>query len=97
MYLVTELCWYIVAKIWMLSITNITNEMVNSLQLNKKRDLADNSSEDIKSDKRFKINKLNVLNVDYKNVTKSHQSLYNVPKQVNFPMPQVVDSYSSVN
>jgi len=35
----------------------ITNEMVNSLQLNKKRDLADNSSEDIKSDKRFKINK----------------------------------------
>ena len=81
----------------MLSITNITNEMVNSLQLNKKRDLADNSSEDIKSDKRFKINKLNVLNVDYKNITKSPQSLDNVPKQVNFPMPQVVDSYFSVN
>ena len=74
----------------------MSNDMLNSLKLNKKKDIGAILSEDIKSDKRFKINKLNVLNVDYKNITKSPQSLDNVPKQVNFPMTQVVDSYFSV-
>ena len=43
------------------------NDMLNSLKLNKRRDLDEISSEDVKSDKRFKGNKSNVLNVDIKN------------------------------
>ena len=35
----------------------MTDEMSNSIQLNKKSDFADNSFDDFKSDKRFKGNK----------------------------------------
>ena len=71
----------------------MTNEMLNSLQLNKKRDFADNSSEDDKSEKRCKDNKSNVLNDDYKIIIKSTQSLDN---EVNIHMTQLVDSYSYI-
>ena len=70
--------------------------MLNSLQLKKKRDFADNSSEDVTSDKRFIGSKSNMLNDNCKIIIKSTQSLDNVPKQVNVPMSQLVDSYSSV-
>ena len=70
----------------------MTNEMSNSLQLNKKRDSADNSFEDVKSDKRFKGNKSNVANDDCKDIIKSTQSLDNIPKQVNVFITQLVDS-----
>ena len=56
----------------------ITNEILNSLQLKKKRVLADISSKNVKSDKRIKGNKSNVLNVDCKIIIKSPQSLENV-------------------
>ena len=74
----------------------MTNEILNSLQLNEKRDFADNSSEDVKYDKRFKGNKSNVLNDNCKDIIKSTQYLDNVPKKVNVHMRQLVDSYSSV-
>ena len=48
----------------------MTNEMLNSLKNNQKKDLADISSKDVKSDKRFKGNKSNVLNVDGKIIIK---------------------------
>ena len=47
--------------------------------------------------KRFKGNKSNVMNDDCKDIIKSIQYLDNVPKQVNIPMTQVVDSYSSAS
>ena len=76
----------------------MTNKILNSLQLNKKSDFSDNSFEDVKSDKRFKGSKSNMMNDDCKDIFKSTQSLDNVPKQVNFPMKKVVvDSYSSVS
>ena len=74
----------------------MTNEMLNSLQLKKKRDLADISSEDAKADKRFKGNKSNVLNVDCKIIIKYPQSLDNVQKQAHVPMSQLDDSSFSV-
>ena len=58
----------------------MTIEMLDLLKLNKKRDLADISSEDIKSDKRFKGNKSNMLNVDGKIIIKFPKSLDNVQK-----------------
>ena len=69
---------------------------MNSLIFNKKRDLAEISSEDIKYDKIFKGNKLNVLNVDGKVIVKFPQSLDNVQKQVIIFMSYFIDSYSSV-
>ena len=44
----------------------MSNDMLNSLKLNKKIKLAKISSEDVKYDKRFKINNSNVLNVNGK-------------------------------
>ena len=41
----------------------MTHEILNSLKINQKKDLADISSKDVKSDKRFKGNKSNVLNI----------------------------------
>ena len=70
----------------------LTNDMSNSLQLNKKRDFADNSFENIKSNKRFKVNKSNVMNDDCKDIIKSTQFLDNIPKQVNISITQLVDS-----
>ena len=73
----------------------ISSVILNSLQLNTTRDFADNSSEDVKSDKRFKVGHSNVLNDDCKIIIKSTQSLDNIPKQLNIHMKQLVDSYSS--
>ena len=70
----------------------MTNEMSNLLQLNKKRDFADNSFEDVKSDKIFKGNKSNVANDGCKDIIKSTQFLDNIPKQVNVSITQLVDS-----
>ena len=70
----------------------MTNDMSNSLQLNKKRDSADNPFEDVKSNKRFKVNKSNVMNDDCKYIIKSTQFLINIPKQVNVPITKLVDS-----
>ena len=74
----------------------MSNDFLNSLKLNKKRDLAEISSEDVKYDKRFKGNKSNVLNVEGKIVVKFPKSHDNVQKQANISMSQLDDSYSSV-
>ena len=57
----------------------ITDVMSNSIQLNKKRPVGDNSFEDVKSDKIFKGNKSNVMNDECKDIIKSTQSLDNIP------------------
>ena len=57
----------------------MSNDMLNSLKLNKKRILAEILSEDVKSDKRIKGDKSNVLNVDGKIIVdKFPKSLDNV-------------------
>ena len=73
----------------------MSNDLLNSLKFNKKRDLTEISSEDVKSDKSIKGNKLNVMNDDCKDIIKSTQSLDDIPKQVNVPITKLVDSYLS--
>ena len=58
----------------------MSNDMLNSLKLNKKKDIGAILSEDIKSDKRFKGNTSNVLNVDGKIIVKFPKPLDNVQK-----------------
>ena len=75
----------------------MSNDLLNSLKFNKKRDLTEISSEDVKSDKSIKGNKLNALNVDGTIIViKFPKSLDNVQKQANIHMSQLIDSCSSV-
>ena len=64
----------------------MSNDMLNSLKLNKKKDIGAILSKDIKSDKIFKGNTSNVLNVDGKIIVKFPKPLDNVQKQANIPI-----------
>ena len=52
----------------------------NSQELNKKRPVCDNSFEDVKSDKRSKGNKSNVINDECKDIVKCTQYLDDIPR-----------------